>query len=245
VIHQLRTHPADITGDYHQWFEIGCALANEFGESGRDYFHQVSQYYPGYDLPETDHLFDNALTKQYRYGIGTFFMYAQKAGFMPTRLAKTAQAAAPQPSVTTARVASTSPDPPSRPLIVRTVADQMARPGSILKPYKSQLERDTVPISEATYPTEWDTASVVEKSPETAFEPPCPNEANANSPGPKPCKSAYYFHQWQQQHPYYGRHGVASLMPDPRWLHGHHFRFLRSAEQYDFHPLESERCPIT
>ena len=32
-------------------------------------------------------------------------------------------------------------------------------------------------------------------------------------PGAKPCKSASEFHQWQQQHRYFGRHGIASLKP--------------------------------
>lgn len=85
VLTQLRGRSADMTGDNRQWFEIGCSLANEFGEHGREYFHDVSQYYPGYQSGETDRKFDYALTKRYRYSIGTFFKYAQLAGFVPTR----------------------------------------------------------------------------------------------------------------------------------------------------------------
>lgn len=70
----------DITGNYHQWFSIGCALANEFAESGRVYFHEVSQYYSGYDPRETDRQFDYCLKHSYSYDIATFFYHAESHG---------------------------------------------------------------------------------------------------------------------------------------------------------------------
>ncbi|SOD99785.1 hypothetical protein SAMN06269250_0162, partial [Spirosoma fluviale] len=41
------------------------------------------------------------------------------------------------------------------PFIARSIAEQLAQPGSILKPYESQLERLTVELCH-NYPAEWD-----------------------------------------------------------------------------------------
>jgi hypothetical protein len=40
---------------------IGIGLGREFGEPGRQYFHEVSRYYPGYNPQETDTQFNNCL----------------------------------------------------------------------------------------------------------------------------------------------------------------------------------------
>ena len=72
---------------------------------------------------------------------------------------------------------------------VSTLAQQLARPGSILKPDESQIERLTVDPCDV-YPAEWDLPNV---------------------PDAKPCISAKSFHEWQQQHPYYSKMGLASL----------------------------------
>ena len=70
----------DITGDYKQWFEICCALANEFGEPGRVMFHIVSKFGQSYDCDVADKKFDEALKHEYNYSIGTFFRYANQHG---------------------------------------------------------------------------------------------------------------------------------------------------------------------
>lgn len=44
----------DITEGYHNWFAIGCGIANTYGESGRNYFHLISKFYPKYTQKETD-----------------------------------------------------------------------------------------------------------------------------------------------------------------------------------------------
>ena len=38
----------DITSRYKDWFKVGCALASEYGENGRYWFHLVSRMYKGY-----------------------------------------------------------------------------------------------------------------------------------------------------------------------------------------------------
>lgn len=63
----------DVTGRYHFWFKLGCAFANEFREEGREYFHTISQFYPGYTQQEADKEFDKALKGKYKeITIGTF-----------------------------------------------------------------------------------------------------------------------------------------------------------------------------
>ena len=69
----------DITGGYRQWFGIGCALANEFGEDGRSMFNVVSQFSDKYVESITDDQFSSCLEGHYPYKIGTFFKFAKEA----------------------------------------------------------------------------------------------------------------------------------------------------------------------
>ena len=67
----------DITANEPQWFRIACALANEFGEGGRSYYHAISQFHPKYSYQETDRKYNHALKGGYKkIGIGTFFKIA-------------------------------------------------------------------------------------------------------------------------------------------------------------------------
>lgn len=71
----------DITQNEPDWFRLACAFANEFGEGGREYFHTISQFHPGYERQEADRKFDHALKGGYRQiGIGTFFAMAKPYG---------------------------------------------------------------------------------------------------------------------------------------------------------------------
>jgi len=71
----------DITGGYHQWRDIGFAIASEFGEQGRDYYHHISSYSPQYDQRTTDKQYSYCL-RPYSGGIkiATFYYYAKLAG---------------------------------------------------------------------------------------------------------------------------------------------------------------------
>lgn len=81
VIRQLETNRTDITASYEHWVKIGFALADEFGESGRHYFHRISQFYPQYSRDEADKQFDNCLRAHSgAVRIGTFFHYCQEVG---------------------------------------------------------------------------------------------------------------------------------------------------------------------
>jgi hypothetical protein len=80
VIAQLEANRIDITSYEPDWFRVACAFANEFGESGRGYFHTVSQFHPKYDHSEADKKFDYALKGRYRsITIGTFFKFARQS----------------------------------------------------------------------------------------------------------------------------------------------------------------------
>ncbi len=80
TIREITARQLDITGGYQQWFQIGSSLANEFGEAGRSYFHQVSQYHADYDPAKTDRQFSQCLTRAYSFRIGTFFKFCKDAG---------------------------------------------------------------------------------------------------------------------------------------------------------------------
>lgn len=80
ILQQAEAGRIDITGSYSAWFEVGCSLANEFGEAGRDYFQRASQYYPGYSVDGTDKQFTHCLRRRYRFSIGTFYRIAEQYG---------------------------------------------------------------------------------------------------------------------------------------------------------------------
>ena len=81
IIKRLEYAHTDITTSYSNWRNIGFAFADEFGEAGRDYFHRVSRYYPGYSQSNCDKQYDNCL-KSSGHGvtIKSFFHLAQQAG---------------------------------------------------------------------------------------------------------------------------------------------------------------------
>ena len=51
---QIEDRQLDITDGYENWLNIAMALANEFGESGRGFFHRASMYNAGYEAAECD-----------------------------------------------------------------------------------------------------------------------------------------------------------------------------------------------
>ncbi len=69
---------ADITADYNHWISIGGTLANIMGEQGREYFHRISQFYPGYNPQEVDRQYDYSLGQPPDFGIGIILDIAKK-----------------------------------------------------------------------------------------------------------------------------------------------------------------------
>jgi hypothetical protein len=80
LVYKVEDKQLDLTLTYQTWFEIACALANSFGESGREFFHRLSQFHPGYTQEDSNKQYDECMRHRYNYSIGTFFYYCEQAG---------------------------------------------------------------------------------------------------------------------------------------------------------------------
>ncbi len=70
----------DITNGYENWFEIGRALVNEYGESGRNYYHQLSSLNPCYNYDKCDRQYDACVKSPGNASKGTIFHFAKIHG---------------------------------------------------------------------------------------------------------------------------------------------------------------------
>src|SRR5574344_849593 len=77
---RIESTSTDIAPNYADWRDLGFALADALGESGRSYFHRLSRFYSGYTENETDKQFDNC-QKSNGHGvtIKTLFHLAKQA----------------------------------------------------------------------------------------------------------------------------------------------------------------------
>jgi hypothetical protein len=81
ILNQIESQQIDITTAYSDWRNIGFAFADEFGETGREYFHRISRFYPNYSATECNSQFDNCLkAKGQGISLKTFFYHAKQAG---------------------------------------------------------------------------------------------------------------------------------------------------------------------
>lgn len=81
LMDQIEKRCVDITGLYTDWFRIGYAFVNKYGEEGREYFHRVSKFHKNYNPSETDKMFSVLLkSNNGSISIGTFIYYARKNG---------------------------------------------------------------------------------------------------------------------------------------------------------------------
>lgn len=81
ILQQIENQKIDIAAAYAEWRNIGFAFADAFGESGRNYFHRISCFYPDYSPSECDRQFDNCLkAKGTGITLKTFFYHAKLAG---------------------------------------------------------------------------------------------------------------------------------------------------------------------
>lgn len=85
LIAQLKASHTDITSGYTEWLKVGFAIASEFGETGRRYFHEISALYSGYDATECDKKYDECLkSDKGRTNIATIFYLAEQQGVKPS-----------------------------------------------------------------------------------------------------------------------------------------------------------------
>lgn len=84
LIDLLKSSHTDITANYNDWLKVGFALASEFGESGRRYFHYISSINQGYNQPESDTKYTECLKSENgRTDISTLFYLAKNKGITP------------------------------------------------------------------------------------------------------------------------------------------------------------------
>lgn len=72
----------DLAPDYASYLQLGFALANGFGEIGRNYYHVICQVNPKYNSKQCDRQFDICLKGANRSGVsvGTFYFMLKNAG---------------------------------------------------------------------------------------------------------------------------------------------------------------------
>ena len=82
VLSQILAAGYDLTASHADWVKVGFAIASGYGEAGRQYFHELSQFHPKYKPAETDRQFTRCLqTRAAGVTISTFFYMAKQAGF--------------------------------------------------------------------------------------------------------------------------------------------------------------------
>lgn len=82
VLQQIEQRQVNICEDYHEWLRIGFALADKFGEAGREYYHTISSISAKYSSESVDKQYDNCLKADgsTKTSISTLFFYAKQAG---------------------------------------------------------------------------------------------------------------------------------------------------------------------
>ena len=81
ITQRIESSSVDIAPNYADWRDLGFALADELGESGRSYFHRLSRFHSDYNTAETDKQY-NACVKAHGHGISikTLYHLAKSAG---------------------------------------------------------------------------------------------------------------------------------------------------------------------
>jgi len=81
IISRIEAYHTDITANYSDWRDIGFALADEFGERGRDYYHRISRFYPSFSTTDCNKQYDLCLkAKGHGVTLKTFFHLAKQSG---------------------------------------------------------------------------------------------------------------------------------------------------------------------
>ena len=82
ILKEIGSRGLNLCENYHEWLRIGFAFADRFGESGRSYFHQVSQYSSKYNPQTCNKQYDNCLRGHgsAKTTIATFYYYCKQAG---------------------------------------------------------------------------------------------------------------------------------------------------------------------
>jgi hypothetical protein len=80
-IKELLNRRVDLTSSYHEWVTQGFAIASEFGENGRDYFHDISSIHPEYNADDCEKQYDKCVKGRGNgVTIASFFYACNAAG---------------------------------------------------------------------------------------------------------------------------------------------------------------------
>lgn len=79
IIEIINQTGIDITQSYEDWVKVAAALNDGFGDTGLQYFHQVSMNHPDYDPKETDKKYFNC-SKMNKIKLAAFFYVANSYG---------------------------------------------------------------------------------------------------------------------------------------------------------------------
>ncbi len=87
IIRRIEERGIDITDRGEgKWATLGYAFANTYGKRGREYFHRVSRYYPGYSEKQADAVYNSCMNSTKREDIHKrtdityFYKLAKEAG---------------------------------------------------------------------------------------------------------------------------------------------------------------------
>lgn len=82
IIQQIQDRGINLAENYSEWLRCGFALADQFGENGRTYFHTISQASAKYDSGICDKQYNHCMkaSGSKRATIATFYYYAKQAG---------------------------------------------------------------------------------------------------------------------------------------------------------------------
>ena len=81
LVEAVEASGIDITASYSDWLAIAFALVSELGEDGRELFHRLSRFYPGYDAAEADRQYSACLRDGSReISIASLFSIAKAHG---------------------------------------------------------------------------------------------------------------------------------------------------------------------
>ena len=81
ITQRIESAAVDIAPNYADWRDLGFALADALGESGRSYYHRLSRFYPSYSQSETDKQYSACLASHgHGVTVKTLYHLAKAAG---------------------------------------------------------------------------------------------------------------------------------------------------------------------
>ena len=81
ITQRIEAASVDIAPNYADWRDLGFALADALGESGRNYYHRLSRFYPSYSQSETDKQYSACLDSHgHGVTIKTLYHLTKSAG---------------------------------------------------------------------------------------------------------------------------------------------------------------------